>query len=313
MRTRHKLSRLLLLVTALLAGCASAEGGRAEERHPPRGEFYYADGYRLHVLEAGAGRPVVLVHGSFGSTLTWTGSAVYEPLVRDYRVIAFDRPGHGYSRRPRRDELTPQDHARVLHALVKRLDLKRPIIVGHSWGGAVALAYAIEYPDDASAIVLISPLAYPVRDADLAIPRLAATPVIGDIVLEACIPILGGDVMKKSMAASFDPDPVAHENFDECVALALRPSVMRAESKDTLRLMPALDRLSKRYGEIRVPAAIVVGTGDTVLDVNAQGIALSRQIGGSHLLVAQNAGHHLQYTRPSLVMQAVDWAANHSR
>lgn len=304
---------MLSLLVALLSGCASAEGGRAEELYPPRGEFYYADGYRLHILDTGAGRPVVLVHGSFGTTLTWTGSPIYEPLQRDFRVIAYDRPGHGYSRRPRGDALTPRDHARVLHAMVNRLGLKRPIIVGHSWGGAVALAYAIEYPDDVSALVLVAPLAYPIRQTDLTVPRLAATPLLGDLILELGMPIFGRDMMTKSMAASFGPDPIASEHLEQAMALALRPSVMRAECKDSLHLMPALDERSSHYGQIRVPTAIVVGDGDRVIDTNDQGIALARVIGGSHLLVASKGGHQLPITRPSLVMQAIHWAANHSR
>src|SRR4051812_9937225 len=74
---------------------------RSERRHPPEGSFLVVDGVRLHYSDRGAGTPVVLIHGNAVTGADWNRSGVADLLLRDHRVIMFDRPGFGYSDRPR--------------------------------------------------------------------------------------------------------------------------------------------------------------------------------------------------------------------
>jgi hypothetical protein len=113
----------------LLAGSAAALGGaalynrsrakRAERQHPPIGKFLTVDGVRLHYLERGHGEPVVLIHGNGTMIEDFVVSDLMSRLAERYRVIVIDRPGYGYSTRPR-GLWTPRAHARLFrNALVQ--------------------------------------------------------------------------------------------------------------------------------------------------------------------------------------------------
>ena len=98
-------------------------------------------GHRVHYVEKGNGPPLVLIHGASGNLRDWTYRAV-DQLSRRYRVIAFDRPGMGYTPRIDSDGASIFEQAALLSAASRQLGAERPIVLGHSYGGAVALAWA---------------------------------------------------------------------------------------------------------------------------------------------------------------------------
>ena len=147
------------------------------ERSRSTSKFVTIDGTRLHFFIKGAGRPVVLIHGNPGSGQDWT--RLFGPLAAHHKTIAFDRPGHGRSERPKQIDATVEVQARLLHDALKQLHVERPIVVGHSWGGALALVYAINYPKDVSGVVLVAPAVY--ESQDFVVTNLPAVPVIGDL------------------------------------------------------------------------------------------------------------------------------------
>jgi haloalkane dehalogenase len=112
------------------------------------------DGGRMHYVDEGEGKPLVLVHG----TPTW--SFLYRHLImdlsRDYRVIAVDHIGFGLSDKPGSWSYRPADHARNLATLVDRLGLEDITLVVHDFGGPIGLDYAIEHPENVSALVLFN-------------------------------------------------------------------------------------------------------------------------------------------------------------
>src|SRR5689334_10030798 len=104
--SRWSKAGLALGITAAALAAAglynSYQTGRTERRHPPSGRFVEVDGVRLHYLEQGTGTPVVLIHGNVVTAEDWILSGVFDQIAaRGHRVIAFDRPGYGYSDRPR--------------------------------------------------------------------------------------------------------------------------------------------------------------------------------------------------------------------
>ena len=80
----------------------------AERRNPPIGRFIVVDGVRLHYVERGKGRPLVLIHGNGTMIQDFDSSGLVDAAAKTYRVIAFDRPGFGYSDRPRSTIWTPE-------------------------------------------------------------------------------------------------------------------------------------------------------------------------------------------------------------
>src|SRR5205085_7444234 len=124
------------------------------------GEFVSVDGLNLHYVSAGSGRPVVLIHGNPGSHQDYM-LGMFDKLSRSFHVVAFDRPGHGYSERHDSVTTTVEVQAQLIRDALRKLSIEKPVIVGHSWGGSLALAAAVAYQKELSGIVLLAPAAYP--------------------------------------------------------------------------------------------------------------------------------------------------------
>src|SRR6185437_9468981 len=122
--------------------------------YPIQSRSLEVDGGRMHFVDEGEGRPLVLVHG----TPTW--SFLFRHLIadlsRDHRVIALDHIGFGLSEKPERWGYRPADHAKNLAMLIDRLGLKDITLVVHDFGGPIGLSYAVEHPENVSALVLFN-------------------------------------------------------------------------------------------------------------------------------------------------------------
>jgi pimeloyl-ACP methyl ester carboxylesterase len=301
------------------AGTALALGGlalavalmarRDERRHPPAGAFITVDGVRLHYVERGQGRALVLLHG-MGSLLQDFSTSVLDELARHYRVIAFDRPGYGYSQRPARMLWTPERQARLIHMAVTRLGVEKPILLGHSWGGLVALAYALAYPHHTASIVLLGSYVFPVARPDMAALGLFRVPVLGTILSHTVAPLfarLMGERLLRDVA--FAPNPIPQRFAAEFpLALTWRPGQLRAMAEEALMLRPAAAALARRYGEIIVPAVILAGESDRVVDQRRHALPLHHAIRNSAIRVVPRTGHMIQHARPDLVLEAVETA-----
>ena len=149
------------IVLAVLAVVNHAAARWAERRNPPKGAFLEVDGVRLHYSDRGTGQPVVLIHGNAVTGDDYNTSGVAERLVGTCRVVIFDRPGFGYSERPRWRPWAAFEQAELLHKALAQLGVRRPVVVGHSWGTMVALALAIRHPADTGGLVLLGGYYFP--------------------------------------------------------------------------------------------------------------------------------------------------------
>ncbi|MBA9070355.1 alpha-beta hydrolase superfamily lysophospholipase [Methylobacterium sp. RAS18] len=137
-----------------------AEQGAKAVRKPP-GQFVTVDGLPVHVIVRGRGRPVVLVHGNGTMAEDFAICGLIDRLAARYRVIAIDRPGFGYTGRPRHRIWTAQAQAVLLHRVLEQLGVERPLLVGHSWGTIVALALAADGRRPLRGLVLLSGSYFP--------------------------------------------------------------------------------------------------------------------------------------------------------
>ena len=247
---------------------------------------------------------MVLLHGNPGFVQDW--GSVVDPLDENYRVLAFDRPGHGYSERPSASAVTPTVQARLLHAALERLQVADPILVGHSWGGALALIYALEYPEDVSGLVLIGTRAFPLEGAGNPVYRLIRTPVLGDVFRYSLLLPVGRGMVAEGLAGAYAPEPPHEEHARAARDLWLRPSQAEATVWDTRNLKEELRSFSQRYRTIAVPTVILVGDHDAP---ERESIPLSRAIPGAKLAVLPGAGHQIPHTRPQAVVDAIDAVA----
>jgi pimeloyl-ACP methyl ester carboxylesterase len=303
---RHKILTLAAVTaigTAALAFTNERAAKQAERDHPPIGKHVEVEGVRLHYVRQGSGPPVVLLHGNPGSIEDW--AAVVPELSSTHEVIAFDRPGHGYSDPAAEDSGSPEVQARLLHAALSALAIERPILVGHSWGGGLILVYALHHPGEVAALVAVEPSSHPdPSNIDPIYPVLAA-PVLGALVSQTLSSILGRPKIRNKLALAFSPDPVPDAYLARATAMWTRPREARATAIDNLRRHEVLTEISPRYGELRVPLVILAADQDAFVDSRGQAHRLHAQVPGSVLIPLAGAGHMLPQTRATAVVEAI--------
>jgi pimeloyl-ACP methyl ester carboxylesterase len=299
---------ILAGVAAALAGTALVvnwQARRIEQKHPPVGNFVTVNGVRLHYLEAGEGPPVVLLHGN-ASMLNDVALGILGPLSERHRVIAFDRPGFGYSERPKHRVWTPEVQAALFHDAFRALGIDRPVLYGHSFGAVVAMAFAVTYPAAIRGVVLASGYYYPTRRVDAAIAWMNYLPVIGTVLRNTLTPLEGLALGKWAVRFLFDPAPIsqAYESFP--AGLSLRPEQLRAASEDGTTLRAWAKRTEDLYGDIRIPVMIITGEGDRAVGYEEHSLRLSQEVPGAKLRVVPGTGHMVHHTRPRDVIEAID-------
>ncbi len=264
----------------------------------------YIENTRVRYVEAGAGPAVVMIHGNSGSVDDFDFKSL-GLLCRDHRVIAVDRPGHGKSDRPNGAAATLQYQTQLLHDTLSHLGVTRPTIVGHSWGGAMALAYAVQYPNDVSAIVLLAPAAYPDAGGDKFVRAVLKTPVIGDVTLTLGRLLFGKQLLKKELKKAFYPDTVPDAYLRYASSSWLRHKQVRAYLEDEWSLNKDLEKTSKHYSDIRIPVVIVTGDSDKVVSAKHNAYRLKTSIAQSQLVELKNTGHQVPQTHPESIYNAV--------
>jgi pimeloyl-ACP methyl ester carboxylesterase len=279
---------------------------RAERSHPPQGSFLEVDGVRLHYSDRGEGSPVVLIHGNAVTGDDWNTSGVAELLLQTHRVIIFDRPGFGYSERPRGHLWTAAQQAELLHKALQQLGIERPVVVGHSWGTIVALALAERHQADTAGLVLLSGYYFWTLRPDVLLVAAGALPVLGDVLRYTVSPLLGWLQMPLLKWAMFSPARVT-ERFrrEYSPAMALRPSQIRATSVDGALMIPGALALRGDYKDLTLPVVIIAGDGDRVV-FKRRSEQLRDSIRGSELQIVKGAGHMVHHLAPRQVAQAIE-------
>lgn len=294
--------------TAALVGSAlfnRASARRAEATTPPAGSFVEVDGVRLRYVDRGQGAAVVLLHGNGVLLQDFEASGVLGLAAEKHRVIAFDRPGFGYSDRPRSRIWTPAAQADLIARALKRLGVERAVVVGHSWGAMAALAMALDHPEAVSGLVLLSGYYYGTARPDVAPASLPAVPVLGDLMAHTVSPLSGRLIGPPAVKASFAPAPVSGKFASLPVAMTLRPSQVRATAADAAMMVPGAVALSRRYGELALPVIVMAGEGDLIAHLGKHAERLVEGVDGAELRVVRGQGHLFHYAVPDQVVAAI--------
>ena len=301
------------IVTSIIVGLAASAilnrvlAKKAERRNPPTGRFITIDGVRLHYVERGTGRPLVLLHGNGSMIQDFELSGLVDLAAKKYRVIAFDRPGFGHSDRPRSTVWTPEAQADLLNAALVKMGVSQPLVLGHSWGTLVAVALALKYPRNVRALILASGYYYPTVRADVLVLSPPALPLVGDVLSHTISPILGRLLWPLFLRKIFGPNPVPKKFAGFPEEMAMRPSQIRAAAAETALMIPSAYNFRKAYGHLKMPVAIVAGREDRVSEAQ-QSAKLHRDIAHSTFRCISNKGHMVHQTATGEVMSAIDLA-----
>jgi pimeloyl-ACP methyl ester carboxylesterase len=279
---------------------------RAERRNPPEGKFLTVDGVRLHYIESGTGPAIVLLHGNGTMARDFVLSGVFNLLCKDHRVIAFDRPGFGFSDRPRGRIWAPDAQACLFQKALQRLDVQRAVVVGHSWGTLVAVALALRDQPNIAGLVLLSGYYFPSVGADVAVMSWPAVPLLGDILRYTISPLLGRLMAPAAHRKMFAPSPVTERFAKEFpVELEVRPSQIGASAGEAALMIPGAAGLAKHHSELSLPVAIMAGRGDKIVDCDSQAGRLGTELPGSTLTKVPGAGHMIHHIVPEQVAAVI--------
>ncbi|CAN7386416.1 alpha/beta fold hydrolase [Massilia sp. LjRoot122] len=291
------------LLLLLLAAFSHRTARRIEAFLPPTGSFVEVEGVRLHVRDEGSGPAILLIHGLGGQMAHFNYGAV-RALSTRYRVVAVDRPGSGHSTRPAGVPADLSTQARAIAALVERLGLERPTVVGHSLGGATALTLALDHPDRVGALALVAPLTHAPEGVPPAFRALTIETAWLRRLFAATLAVPLGIVASKGVLQEvFGPEAVPRDFPTRGGGLlSLRPGQFLASSADLQALAGHLPGLEQRYAQLnalRLPVHVLFGRDDRLLDWRANGQALVDKVPGVRLELVEG-GHMLPVTQPDV-------------
>ncbi|HXC46782.1 MAG TPA: alpha/beta hydrolase [Candidatus Sulfotelmatobacter sp.] len=309
----------MTLIFALVVLVAVSVGGlviftaitarRVETALPPRGQFVEVAGARIHYLDKGTGPPIVILHGLGGQMGNFT-YALLERLTDEFRVILMDRPGSGYSMRApgATGRLTGQ--AAIVAQFIRKLGLQRPLLVGHSLGGAIALGVALDHPEAVKGLALIAPLTHVPRHVPAPFRALdIKSNFLRWLVAWTVATPIGIRRGKAILDAIFAPEP-APADFPTRAGgiLGLRPRSFYNTSSDMRAVNLDLAPMVARYSSLRMPVRILYGTSDEVLNHQAHGEAMKAKSSMVSLQLV-SGGHMLPISAPDLTANFIKAAA----
>lgn len=281
----------------------------AERQVPQDGRHIRVDGACLHYVDRGHGPAIVMIHG-LGGQLRNFSYAMLDPLTADHRVILIDRPGSGYSTAEGDTEPGIHEQAAIIARCIEALGIDRPLLVGHSLGGAVALALATSRPDLVRGLALIAPLSQAQDDVPEAFARLAAIPAaIRRLFAYTVAAPLSRLTTERALQAVFAPEAVPADFVTRGGgALSQRPAAIAAAAADLASAARDMAGLAASYPTLTVPTAILYGREDAILAPALHGHRTVAQIPGARIEVIEG-GHMLPVTRPDDCLRFVRAAA----
>jgi pimeloyl-ACP methyl ester carboxylesterase len=255
---------------------------------------------------------VVLFHGNGSMIQDFTISGLVDLLARRNRVLCFDRPGFGYSQRPRLRIWTATAQAALFVKALHQLGVRNPVVLGHSWGTLVAIALALRNDYPIRGLVLASGYYFPSWRWDVLMMSGPAIPVLGDLVRYTIGPILSWAILPMAFRKLFAPCSVPPDFKTRFPAsLTLRPKQLRAAAEESAFLIPMAAKFQSHYPSIQCPVHIFHGAADQIIEPE-QARYLHRALPGSVLHLIEDAGHMVTYADGASIAKAVHAVAGRS-
>jgi len=301
------------LVILTLAGLWITTGiisYKIKDRFPPVGDFRMINGAKLHFVDtgnpAGTQKPaIVFIHGA-GGNLNDPMPVYKAALENDYRLIFIDRPGQGYSESfEGSDKVANQTKSVAL--LLDRLAIDKAIIIGHSFGGALASAFGVLYPEKTAGLVLLAPVTHPWHTGVDWHYDLGNTPFVGWLFSRTLAPVAGYFIYPRAIKRLFLPNSKP-EDYEESSAtkLALVPENFHANAKDIARVHMHVEEFQTRYREIKRPVHIFHGDSDDIVSLQIHSVdGLSKDIPHSKLFVLEGVGHKPDYVASDQIINSI--------
>lgn len=297
----------LFLLVGIPYGYTQYSVTQIENNHPPEGQFKQINNLKIHYDIIGKGPTVVLLHSQPSNQKQFY--KLKNILKDNYQVISIDRPGMGYSDPIK--EISPkrlQIQAQLIRELLKDLKVKKPIIVGHSYGGALALSYAIQFEGSVKGLVLVNTASHPWKKGRPWLPfRIISNPIYGKLFSNTFAMIYGKINLDTSANNNF-PNNKAPINYIKNTSseLTLRPKTLQSYTYDALNLREALELQKNFYNKLSIPVTIMSGNEDTVTPNSLHSYQLNIEIKQSKLVKVANVAHSIIELKPNLIKNEIE-------
>lgn len=298
---------IILVVLAILGtySVAKMREARIEARYPPLGQTINVHGKRVQAYVTGNGPDLVLLHGSSGNMRDMI-LALEETLAPHFRVIIFDRPGLGYSDRLSKEGDKFIDQAMILRDAAKKLGANRPIVMGHSMGGIVSMAWATHAPDDLSGLVLISPVVMPFQTPTSTYYKINKHPLIGPFVNHFIAAFNYNSIVADGINEVFAPQPApANYREDMAVDLVLRPKTIQSNARQRNGIHEQIRALEAKYDNVSVPIELLHGALDTTVSPELHAEGLKNRVPDVNLTLWQDQGHMPHHFKQADILDAL--------
>lgn len=311
---------VILLLVLLLWGFAYAKTRTREiERdNPNTGVLTDIGGYRINCIHLAKPDkadlpPLVFIHGASGN-LQDQVEAFAARLQGRAEMLFVDRPGHGYSERGGPENAFPSGQADAIASLMTKLSIGRAIIVGHSFGGAIAAAFAVRHSQKTAGLLFLAPATHPWPGGVDWYYTLSTIPVLGWLFTHTLLLPIGLRRMEQGTVSVFSPNPRPDDYIDKTApALVLRPQTFRYNAEDVANLLGYVKRESHRYRGIAAPTVIITGDSDDIVLAELHSIGLERDIPGAELITVRGLGHKPDYVTPDVAIAAIEKLAGTPR
>ncbi len=294
----------ILLVIAAAVVVLNWTWGRIPDEPRMTGRLVQVGDTSVRVIEhPGKDPAVVLIHGLPGTAQDFDKVTA---LLPGRHTIALDRPGFGYSSggyHPFAEQLT------TLHGLLDELGVERPVLVGHSYGGTLALAYAARRPQDVRGLVLVDAAAAGQRprgfnSVQSHFVQFLSWPVVQPIADATFSQVLRTATAKATEAAAFDPGEVDPAHQRHVLEMNMQHSDLDAYAGEQLEAGDAIADLDKRLATIATPAIVIHGAKDGFVKPE-HGRRLAAVLPHARLVMV-SGGHMAPYVHPAVVAAAAN-------
>jgi len=249
----------------------------------------------------------VLLHGASGNLRDWRIS-VLPGLARRHHVIALDRPGFGYSDPLPGHGWRLANQVTALRAALHTLGHRNYFLVGHSYGGSLAMRWVLDHPGEVLGVLALSAPVMGWGGSGVGLHNhLGGRPLIGPVLAQLARLVAGPGWVRDATGSVFDPDAMPPEYLAESgIELALRPHSFRANAVMMLRLYGQVCEQAGRYGEIGCPVEIVHGAADTIVPATIHAIPLADIVARGRLTLLPGVGHMPHHAHPEAIIAAAD-------
>lgn len=300
----RRIALAIVLGLAAVVAVLNWTWGRLPGEPARTGRMAQVGGTSVRVLERPGRDPaVVLLHGLPGTADDFDAVTARLPGVH---TIAFDRPGFGFSSggyHPVAEQLATIDR------LLARLGVHGPVVlVGHSYGGTLALAYAEARPQRVRGLVLVDAAAAGERSsaferAQSRLVQVLSWPVVQQVADVTFSQLLRTASAKQGDARAFDPGPVDAAHEHRLLALNMRHDDLDAYAGEQLHADGVIAGIDARLAAIRAPAVVIQGAHDELVEPR-YGRRLAATLPHARLVMV-SGGHMAPYVHPALVAAAV--------